>query len=99
MWNGIPQALRKSPKCISKKNIQNRLLQVLMEEDDHVGASSLNVKCIMHKKDLSNRYSYSLIIYLFIYLYILLILLVCLSTEYLMCKYIYLFLYLCNTRN
>ena len=41
IWNSIPQELRKSPKCVFKKNIQNRLLQALMEEDDYVGTSFL----------------------------------------------------------
>ena len=41
IWNSIPQELRKLPKCVFKKNIQNRLLQALMEEDDYVGTSFL----------------------------------------------------------
>ena len=37
MWNNIPQELRKLPKLAFKANLQNRLLDVLMEEDDYVG--------------------------------------------------------------
>ena len=41
IWNSIPQELRKLPKCVFKKNMQNRLLQALMEKDDYVGTPSL----------------------------------------------------------
>ena len=37
IWNSIPQELRKVPKFVFKANLQNRLLEVLMEEDDYVG--------------------------------------------------------------
>ena len=35
IWNSIPQELRKVPKFVFKANLQNRLLVVLMEEDDY----------------------------------------------------------------
>ena len=41
IWNSIPQELRKLSKFVFKKNLQNRLLQVLMEEDDYVGTPFL----------------------------------------------------------
>ena len=37
IWNSIPQELRKVPKFAFKANLQNRLLVVLMDEDDYVG--------------------------------------------------------------
>ena len=37
IWNSIPQELRKVPKFVFKTNLQNRLLEILMEEDDYVG--------------------------------------------------------------
>ena len=37
IWNSIPQELRKVPKFVFKATLQNRLLEVLMEEDDYVG--------------------------------------------------------------
>ena len=37
MWNNIPQKLRKLPNFAFKANLQNRLLDVLIEEDDYVG--------------------------------------------------------------
>ena len=37
IWNSIPQELRKVPKFVFKANLQNRLLVVLMAEDDYVG--------------------------------------------------------------
>ena len=37
IWNSIPQELSKVPKFVFKANLQNRLLVVLMEEDDYVG--------------------------------------------------------------
>ena len=36
IWNSIPQELHKLPKFVFKTNQQNRLLEVLMEEDDYV---------------------------------------------------------------
>ena len=37
IWNSIPQELRKVPKVVFKANLQNRLLEALMKEDDYVG--------------------------------------------------------------
>ena len=54
IWNGIPQELRKLPKCIFKIIIHNRLLQVLMEEDDYLGTPSLIIRfqnnCLKHRQ-------------------------------------------------
>ena len=44
IWNGIPQELCKLPKCVFQKIIHDRLLQVLMEEDDYVAIPSLIIR-------------------------------------------------------
>ena len=50
----IPQELRKVPKFVFKANLQNRLLEVLMEEDDYVGLPFLIKKI---SKKFQNNYS------------------------------------------
>ena len=62
--NSIPPALCKLPKCVIKKNIQNRLLQVLIEEDDYVGTPSLVIKKVQ------SRFVQLQFIFYFIYLFI-----------------------------
>jgi len=37
IWNSIPQELRNEPMFVFKANLQIRLLEVLVEEDDYVG--------------------------------------------------------------
>ena len=54
IWNSIPQELRKVPKFVFKANLQNRLLEVLMEEDDYVGIPFLIKK---FQKKFQNNYS------------------------------------------
>ena len=46
--------LRKVPKFVFKANLQNRLLEVLMEEDDYVGIPFLIKK---FQKKFQNNYS------------------------------------------
>ena len=53
IWNGIPQELRKLPNCVFKKIMHNRLLQVLMEEDDYVGTPSLIIRARLFKSRLT----------------------------------------------
>ena len=54
IWNSIPQELRKVPKFVFKANLQNRLLEVLMEEEDYVGIPFLIKKI---SKTFQNNYS------------------------------------------